>query len=367
MSIDIISRCSTHSNEHQLASNDWLHGQVELLCVEKWQETHDVFSFRFQGVEPIKFQFKPGQFLTFNIDIDGKKIYRSYTISSSPSRPYSMVVTVKCIEKGRVSNYLAKSLNVGDTINASGPDGVFNLVDIKADKYLFLSAGSGITPMFSMARWLTDTQVGADIAFLNCAKSPEDLIFRRELDAISFNNFAFNLSYVLETGARRPPEGLRCGEGRINAEHLSRLVEDYQERTIFVCGPDPFMKGVESLLESLNFDMSHYHYESFGTEPVQGNETVTAGVENAASDFMLRIGDNARAMGQNETLLEGIEAEGLPIVAACRSGVCGACKCKVIEGQTLSSSEMTLTPEEIEQGYVLACSTKLKSDVLLQI
>ncbi|AQS37571.1 flavodoxin reductase family protein [Shewanella psychrophila] len=367
MSIDTISRPSLHSNEHQLASNNWQHGEVELLCVEKWQETHDVFSYRFQGIEPVKFQFKPGQFLTFNMDIDGKKTYRSYTISSSPSRPYSIVVTVKCIEGGRVSNYFAQSLNVGDTINASGPDGVFNLVDIKADKYLFLSAGSGITPMFSMSRWLTDTQVGADIAFLNCAKSPEDLIFRTELDTIRFNNSAFNLSYILESGADQLPLGLSCGEGRINAEQLTRLVQDYKERTIFVCGPEAFMKGVESLLESLNFDMNRYHDESFGTESFEVGETTISEVENTESDFMLRIGDIARAMGQNETLLEGIEAEGLPIIAACRAGVCGACKCRVIEGKTESISEITLTPDEIAQGYVLACSTKLKSDVLLQL
>ena len=366
MSIDTISRPSLHNHERQLASNDWQHGQVELQCVEKWQETHDVISYRFQGIEPVKFQFKPGQFLTFNMDIDGKKTYRSYTISSSPSRPYSIVVTVKCIEGGQVSNHLAESLNVGDTINASGPDGVFNLVDIKADKYLFLSAGSGITPMFSMSRWLTDTQVGADIAFLNCAKSPEDMIFRTELDTIRFNNSAFNLSYILESGAERLPQGLSCGEGRIDAELLGRLVEDYKQRTIFVCGPEPFMKGVESLLESLNFDMSRYHYESFG-EPSRSDETVITEVDSTATGFMLRIGDNSRAMGQNETLLEGIEAEGLPIIAACRAGVCGACKCKVIEGETESSSEMTLTPDEIAQGYVLACSTKLKSDVLLQL
>lgn len=367
MSIDTISHPSRHNHERQLASNDWQHGQVALLCVDKWQETHDVFSYRFQGIEPVKFQFKPGQFLTFSMDIDGNKTYRSYTISSSPSRPYSIVVTVKCIEGGRVSNYLAESLNVGDTINASGPDGVFNLVDIKADKYLFLSAGSGITPMFSMSLWLTDTQVGADIAFLNCAKSPEDMIFRTELDTIRFNHSAFNLSYILESGAERLPQGLSCGEGRINAELLARLVEDYKDRTIFVCGPEPFMQGVESLLESLNFDMSRYHYESFGTESSGHDKTVITEVENAATGFMLRIGEHSRAMGQDETLLEGIEAEGLSIIAACRAGVCGACKCKVVEGETESSSEMTLTLDEIAQGYVLACSTKLTSDVLLQL
>ncbi len=80
---------------------------------------------------------------------------------------------------------------------------------------------------------------------------------------------------------------------------------------------------------------------------------------------MLSIGDRQRALSPEQSLLEGIEAEGLPIIAACRSGVCGACKCQVVEGETESSSQMSLTPDEIEQGFVLACSTKLKSDVTL--
>ena len=363
MTTDTISK--PYSDELQLTSPSWQHGEVELLCVEKWHETHDVISFRFQGAQPVKFQFKPGQFLTFKTEIDGQLTYRSYTISSSPSRPYSIVVTIKRIEGGVVSNHLADSLNVGDTITATGPDGVFNLVDIKADRFLFLSAGSGITPMYSMSRWLTDTQVGADIAFLHCAKSPEDLIFKSDLDRISLNNPAFKLSLILESGADQIESTLACESGRINAGKLQSLVEDFHQRTIFVCGPEPFMNGVKSLLEEIGFDMSMYHQESFGGAAVTSE--AAPGAVSEQTDFMLSIGERRRSMSQEQSLLEGIEAEGLPIIAACRSGVCGACKCQVLEGETESSSQMTLTADEIAQGYVLACSTKMKSDISLAL
>lgn len=362
MSTDLIS--PAHCDEQKLNSPTWQHGEVTLLCVEKWQETHDVVSFRFQGVEPVKFQFKPGQFVTFKAEVEGELVYRSYTISSSPSRPYSIVVTIKRIEGGVFSNYIAESLSVGETISASGPDGVFNIVDIKADKYLFLSAGSGITPMYSMSRWLTDTKVGADITFLHCAKSPQDLIFRNELDTLNFNNPEFKLKYILESGSESMPASFDGETGRINADSLKKLADDYQERTIFVCGPEPFMLGVKALLESLNFDMNNYHQESFGNAPQVDNKPLAT---PSTAKFMLRIGDNKREMEPNQTLLDGIEAEGLPIIAACRAGVCGACKCKVIEGETESTSEMTLTADEIAQGYVLACSTKIKSNVTLAL
>lgn len=352
-------------DELQLTSPSWQRGEVELLCVEKWYETHDVISFRFQGKSPVKFQFKPGQFLTFILELKGSLIHRSYTISSSPSRPYSIVVTIKRIEGGLVSNHLAESLKVGDTIMATGPDGVFNLVDIPAKKFLFLSAGSGITPMYSMTRWLTDTKVGADIAFLNCAKSAEDLIFRDDLDKINQHNPKLSLSYILESGAESLPVGQACRAGRINGQSLTELVSDFKDRRVFVCGPAPFMLGVHSLLSELDFDMSQYHQESFGDGTA--NVTMAPLEPLEVSGFMLSIGDRQRALTSEQSLLEGIESEGLPIIAACRSGVCGACKCQVIKGKTESSSQMSLTADEIAQGFVLACSTKLRSDITLVI
>lgn len=346
-------------NSQQYHSSTWQHGEVRLKCVERWQETHDVTSFRFQGEQSVKFHFKPGQFISFLLNVNGQPVSRSYTISSSPSRPYSIVVTIKRVEGGLVSNYLIDNLQPGHSVAARGPDGVFNLVDIAAEKYLFLSAGSGITPMYSMSRWLADTQVGSDVAFFHCAKSPRDLIFHQELTQLEQRHEKFRLNYCLEEGALQERESL---QGRISLTALASACADFHDRTLFVCGPAPFMQAVKTMLEQAGFDMSRYHQESFGdglvASPSQSEET---------EQFILYIGDVNVELNSYQTVLEGIEKKGLPIIAACRSGVCGACKCKVIEGETESSSEMTLTPTEIEQGYILACSTKLKSNVQLSL
>lgn len=353
-------------------AKQWQAGEHQLVCVEKWNETHDVMSFRFQGIKPVKFHFKPGQFLTLLLDINGEKIGRSYTISSSPSRPFSVVLTVKQIEGGKVSNYLANNLEVGHVVRALGPDGAFNLIDIAADNYLFLSAGCGITPMYSMSRWLADTQISPDVCFLHSAKSTEDLIFKQSLEQIAERSRQFKLNYILENVDAEPCAHVDQQAGRLSADNLQRLVPDYQSRTVFVCGPEPYMAAVKALLESLNFNMAQFHQESFGSfkgdlaELAAAKESADS-VESDDSGFMLRIGDRVRSMSSAQTVLDGVEAEGLPIIAACRSGVCGACKCKVVEGETESSSQMSLTADEIAQGYVLACSTKLKSDVTLEL
>jgi NADH oxidoreductase Hcr len=354
-----------------LAADNWQRGEVQLCCVEKWNETHDVVSFRFQGLTPVKFNFKPGQFITFKLDINGDKVYRSYTISSSPSRPFSLVVTIKKIAGGVVSNYLTESLNVGDEVTVTGPDGIFNLVDIEADKYLFLSAGCGVTPMHSMSRWLCDTTTDSDIAFVHSAKTVDDIMFANSMASMASRSQHFNLNYVLESDGNKQNltdkhASTGCESGRLSLETLVKLVPDYQQRTVFVCGPEPYMAAVKLMLEAAEFDMSQFNQESFGASSAMG---LKAALESNPSteQFMLSIGDKQVQLTGDQNLLDGIESAKLPIIAACRSGVCGACKCQVVSGTTVSSSKMALTADEIAAGFVLACSTKMTSDVRLQM
>ncbi|WP_394129473.1 FAD-binding oxidoreductase [Shewanella maritima] len=365
---------SSEQAKNLLAADEWLRGEMTLKCVAKWQETHDVVSFKFQGLEPVKFNFKPGQFLTFKLMIDGKPVFRSYTIASSPSRPYSLTVTIKRIEGGVVSNYLADTLNVDDKVTVTGPDGAFNLVDINADKYLFLSAGSGVTPMHSMSRWLCDTTTDSNIAFVHSARSAKDIIFADAMASMAQRSDSFSLSYVLEDDSQHQDLLIRypqtqCDAGRLTIEKLQALVPDYKSRTVFICGPTPYMDAVKALLVDAGFDMANFYQESFGDTPKvsQAMTKLSPSEHAAAGGFMLKIGDKAIPLGSEQTLLEGIESESLSIIAACRNGVCGACKCQVTEGEVSSDSTATLTAAEIEAGFVLACSTKIRSDVSLKM
>ncbi|QDZ93284.2 hybrid-cluster NAD(P)-dependent oxidoreductase [Shewanella decolorationis] len=351
-------------------------GFSQLVCVERWNETADVVSFRFQAGEPMKFDYKPGQFMTLVLEINGEQACRSYTLSSTPSRPYSLMLTIKRVDGGLVSNYLIDHLQPGQTVRVLPPTGQFNLFDIPARKYLFLSAGCGITPMYSMSRYLTDSQINADIAFVHSARTQADIIFKTSLETMATRHRDFKLRYIIEdvtADTAWHPEAVLHDVGRLSADNLRDLVPDFAERTVFLCGPEPYMQAVKTILAELNFDMTQLYHESFATAVKEAQSRVKQAEMQAedpvsgSNSFMLSIGDKKRALTAEQTLLEGIEAEGLPIIAACRSGVCGACKCRVLEGETESTSSMTLTPTEIEAGYVLACSTKLKSDVTLSL
>ena len=142
----------------------WTGRDTPLYVTEIIQDTHNVYTFRLQGDPLCRFVYYPGQFCTLVLNIDGKKVVRSYSISSSPTRPFSLEITIKRVPGGLVSNWLPDNLRVGDRLEISGPKGRFCLTPGQIpSKLLLLAAGSGITPLMSMTRWLCDLSAGVDI------------------------------------------------------------------------------------------------------------------------------------------------------------------------------------------------------------
>jgi glycine betaine catabolism B len=250
----------------------WTKGTLTLQCLKIIEETTDVKTFCFVTDPPHLFTYKPGQSLTLEFEIDGVEIFRSYSISSSPSRPHSLEITVKRIPSsnpedqliltGQVSNWLHDNLQVGSQIKASGAFGKFSCFEYPAQKLLFLSAGIGITPMMSMSRWIYDTHSDCDVVFFHCARSPEDIIYRQELEMMAARSPKFHLAV---TTTRSTPQQLWMGmRGRLTPAMLEMIVPDWRDRNVFVCGPESFMKCAKSLLKDIGFPMQQYHEESFG-------------------------------------------------------------------------------------------------------
>ena len=345
---------TTNSFTPWLNAPVWEQGTLELTCQKVHQETSDVTSFTFQSEQGHRFDFKPGQFITLALDIDGKKVHRSYTISSSPSRPYRLTLTIKRVDGGKVSNWLCDHLKEGSKVSATAPMGAFNLVDIPASRTLFLSAGCGITPMMSMSRWLTDTCSDVDIRFIHSARTTEDIIFNSEIKLLAEQSVLFQPDFVLENR-----------DGFLNIEKLQQLVPDIHSRTVYVCGPAPYMEAVEKIIADAGFDMNNYHHESFGGEIMPEADTNEASTETF--EISLEKSGKAVTVDPSEFLVDTLEGQQAPIVAACRAGVCGACKVQIIDGEVESSSQMTLTAQEIEQGYVLSCCSKPRSDLKIDI
>jgi len=346
-----------------------------LVCCQVRQETHDVKSFFFMSKEGRTFSFEPGQFITLELEIDGETINRCYTISSAPTRPHTLSITVKRVPGGKVSNWLHENLRAGDAIRVLGPAGEFTCARHAAGKYLFLSAGSGITPLMSMSRSHHELGEDRDIVFVHSARTPDDIIFARELDLIAANQQRFRTSFVCERlGQRTTWPGIT---GFLTLPLLRLIAPDFMEREIFTCGPAPYMKAVRDMLEEAGFERARYHEESFSfdalpaAEQAAASEGASVPVEGAeaagATKFSVTFAKTHRDIecGAHEHVLDAAKRAGLRLPSSCTQGMCGTCKVKLVAGQVDMRHHGGIRQREIDQGMVLLCCSKPLSDLVI--
>ncbi|UTW12898.1 hybrid-cluster NAD(P)-dependent oxidoreductase [Marinobacterium rhizophilum] len=346
-------------------------GQKTVRCLRIVNETRDVKTFWFGLKAGETLAFKPGQFLSMTFVIDGADQTRCYSISSTPNQPRQFSVTVKRVPGGQVSNWLHDSLDVGTELRVGTPAGHFNCIDIRADKWLLLSGGSGITPGMSMVRWMLQAGDYQDLHFVHSARSPEDIIFHDELLGLDRQWPDFRLSVVCEqAGGEHGWGGYR---GRLNAELLNLICPDFRTRRILCCGPAPYMQGVRELLETLGYPMQQYVEESFGGAMVPQAKAPQAEAPKPADQVSAPVAIHyarSQKQGQGSTeqsLLDIALASGIWIESACRNGICGSCKVRKLEGSVSMSGAMALDAGQISEGYVLACCAYPLEDMTLDL
>lgn len=324
-------------------------------------EAPDVRTFTFRSDNQTWFRYKPGQFITLELPVGGEPLLRTYTLSSSPSRPFSIAVTVKAQAGSTGTRWMLDHLQRGDHVRAYGPAGDFSHHDHPAAKYLFISAGSGVTPMMSMLRWLNDCAPWTDIAFVNCARRPEEIIFRKELKLLGSRMPGLSLGFLIEERSSR--ESWFGHMGRIDAVRLPLLSPDFREREIFCCGPEPFMRAVREMLETAGFDMAHFHQESFAAPvadpvPAPFTEDCDAAAGESVLPVRFAVSDIDGECVAGQTLLQTARASGVRIPAACEFGLCGTCKVKKVSGTVEMNHNGGILDHEIEEGFILACCSK---------
>lgn len=335
---------------------------LTFICVDKWQETPDTISIRITPKNhtlPIK--FIPGQFVSLGIEIAGKIHYRSYSISSLPNQTF-IQLTIKRTNNGLVSNFMFNHFKIDDQIEVMEPCGQFNidncLVDTqKIENIVLISAGCGITPLYAIAQYLLKN-TDKSVQLIHVAKNTTHTIFYENLVALDKKYTNFKLSLLLKEFSNSAHE-----QGRFCLEYLKQQLTDMNNTGIFICGPEQFMQDTQRYLAALNFDLNYCYQESFSTsQKANLNTDIVKPLTITIEDHHLTLAAN-----DNEVLADVLEKAQAPIVIACRSGVCGACKCKVTKGSVTMSEQHVLTQDEIEQGYVLACSTIVHEDINLVI
>jgi len=345
-------------------------GDETLVCCHVRPETHDVKSFLFRTRTPHLFRFRPGQFITLELEIDGQEINRCYTLSSAPTRPDTISITVKRVAGGKVSNWLHDNLKPGSEIKALGPAGDFSCTHHPAAKYLFLSGGAGVTPLMSMTRTHYDLGEDRDIIFVHSARTPRDIIFRRELAALANGMGNFRPAFVCEQPGDERDWG--APTGYLSLPILKSIAPDFAQREIFCCGPEPYMAAVRAMLHDAAFDMTHYHEESFSFErqgvSLAEVEAKAAATAAPAGSFKIEYTRSGRIIdcGPDQFILDAARAAGMRLPFSCTKGMCGTCKTKKLSGEVLMKHGGGIRQREIDAGMILPCCSKPLSNVTLE-
>ena len=346
------------------ASNE----QRTLTCCRVVDETHDIKSFEFRAGDGLPVRFEPGQFMTVSANVQGQSVERCYTISSPPTRPYLLSITVKRVPGGVMSNWLHDNMKPGSQLQAYGPSGTFTPAAAPAAaKSIYLSAGSGVTPLMSMTRASIDLGLDRDITFVHSARTPADIVFREELHRLAKLSPRLRLFFVCESIGDEA--GWSGATGRLSLELLSEWIPDYADREVFTCGPAGYMKAVRALLQEGGHDPVRYHQESFDITTGATPESAPPKGDAAQHTYTVKLSRSAKmfTMSPSETVLAAAKKAGVAIASSCTQGVCGTCKTKVLEGTVDMHHNGGIRDREVQKGFHLLCCSRPTSDLVLEL
>lgn len=260
---------------------------------------------------------RPGQYVRLGVAVDGVHHWRAYSLTSSPEREDRCItITPKLVEGGSVSPYLCRSVRPGAIVRLGGVEGTFTLPDPLPPRLLFVSAGSGITPIMSMLRSIFATAGKVDVMHVHCAPTPEQTIFRVELHGLAARESGYRLY-----------ERHSAREGRLSPEDLDWVCEDWREREAFVCGPTELTGALRERWKHEG-DPRRLHHEHFQPDGFLGEAAQGSG---GAIRFRAS-GVEADSDGQQPILLAG-ERAGARLPHGCRMGICHSCVGRLCSGQ----------------------------------
>ncbi|MDP5348578.1 MAG: 2Fe-2S iron-sulfur cluster-binding protein [Paracoccaceae bacterium] len=340
----------------------------DLTIREVRHETPDSVAISFDVPEALTdvFAWVPGQYLTLRATVGGQDIRRSYSIASLPGKP--LTVGVKHVQGGAFSSF-AQDLAPGQHLQVMPPEGRFTCKS--EDRLVLIAAGSGVTPMVSMA---ADALArGAEVTLIYGNRNTGSIMFREALDGLKDRYVdRFTLIHILS----REPQDVALLNGRITGEKVAALaragaVDLAGADGVFLCGPGDMIDDVATMLKEQGIPKERVHFERFFQDGEAQRAPRSAAAEAAAAhgvtvevvldgahkQFTVEAGD--------DNVVAAAERQGLELPYSCKGGMCCTCRCKVAEGSAEMAVNYSLEPWELEAGFTLACQARPTSDRLV--
>ena len=349
---------------------------LPLKVREVVRETADTVSLYFEQPEPY-LEYKPGQFLTVVMEFEGKEQRRSYSLCTSPFVDPFPGISVKRVPGGLFSNFLAGKIFPGKTLNVLRPLGNFTTdFHSKNKRHFFLIAGgSGITPMMGILKSALINEPNSKVTLLYCSRDEDQIIFKKALDELESQNpdrlhLINNLS---------KPSGAWTGlKGRLTEERVMELIQKVEaeegfQKEYFICGPQGIMDTATAVLQKIGVAKELVHTESFYSAAADKAQQEAAkggvsGVMTRDVTVVLEGEEYLVTVSPDKTILEAGLAVDLSMPYSCQSGLCTACRGKLLSGQVKMDEDAGLSENEMAAGYILCCvSRPLTDDVKVTI
>lgn len=332
------------------------HAFHRLSVKEVVRETGDTRSYALEvpGDLSESFRYEPGQFCTFRVGIGEDEHLRSYSMSSSPHTDPDLVVTVKRVPGGLVSNWFHDNVVEGTVLEVTRPAGVF-CPRPRETAVVAFCGGSGITPVMSIMKSVLHA-TGRDIKLLYANRDRDSVIFEQAIrDLESAHGDRLHAEYHFDSDG-----------GYLTEEDVTRFTEGERAADFYVCGPGPFMDIVRGSLLDQGVGPERILIERFETSDVrpdleEDRGTVTPGVGSAGSEtpdfvtLILKGSSTTVQYREGDTLLETARRAGLAPPFSCEAGNCATCMALLREGSASMRANNALTPDELEEGWVLTC------------
>ncbi|MFK7874710.1 MAG: 2Fe-2S iron-sulfur cluster-binding protein [Paracoccaceae bacterium] len=339
--------------------------QLTLKSVD--QDTDDAvrLTFDIPATLAADYAFTPGQYLTLRSEIDGQDTRRSYSICSAIGEDLS--VGVKAIEGGLFSNH-ALTLKPGDSLDVMTPQGRFMAPIGGKHDYLLLAAGSGITPILSIAKSVLEGEPDSTITLAYANRTTDSVMFREEIEDLKDRFITrFLLTHVMDEEA----QDIELFNGRLDREKLETLrirglIDPARYTAIYICGPQPMIDAASEALLAMDVPQERLKFELFtpSTPLRTAGEAKKARVSKIGAEVEVILDGASRkfALEPGEEMVSAAARAGLEIPYSCNNGMCATCRCKLAVGTAEMAQNFSLEPWETEAGFILACQTRPTSD-----
>jgi ferredoxin-NADP reductase/DMSO/TMAO reductase YedYZ heme-binding membrane subunit len=341
----------------------------DLTIARIFDETPDVKTFRFVSPDggPLPFTHVAGQYLNLALTIDGRRVARSYTIASSPTRSAYCEISVKRTKDGYASQHLHDTWREGDRVRVSAPAGKFVFAGHEATRVVLLAGGIGITPMMAVLRSLTDRGWRGDIYLLFSVRVVADIVFRDELAYLQSRFANLHVRIVVSRDPETPWDGLR---GQITRDVIADFVPGLAHGPVLLCGPAPMMTAMREILVGMGVPDADVWQEAFVSPPAAraddaeaADETDEALPDGALASVSFARSGKVASCGSDQSLLDVAEDIGVDLPYECRSGVCGQCKTRLLSGRVRMDVQDALSAADRANGFILACQAHVLRDI----